>query len=205
VIRLLLADDHYVVLMGLAALLRQESDLEVVATAETGAEALDLYRQHKPDVALLDLRMPGLDGAEVTHALRAEFPHARVLLLTSFDTEEDVHRALQAGASGYLLKTARRPELVAAIRAAHAGGQWIPREVAARAAERAAQPALSPRQREVLDLVAKGLSNKEIASVLGFTEDGTKQHLRQIYARLGVTDRAEATAEAIRRGIIRRD
>jgi DNA-binding NarL/FixJ family response regulator len=204
-IRLLLADDHYVVLMGLVSLLKLEKGLRVVKTAENGAEAVDLYREHRPDVALLDVRMPGMDGVNAAAAIRAEFPDARVLMLTSFDTEEDIHRALQAGVAGYILKDSKRPELVAAIRAVHAGGHWIPGEVAQRAAARAAQPDLSSRQRQVLELVAKGLSNKEIAQILGFSEDGTKQHLRQIYARLGVADRAEAAAEAIRRGILRPD
>jgi DNA-binding NarL/FixJ family response regulator len=204
-IRLLLADDHYVVLMGLVSLLRLEKGLRVVATAENGAEAIELFREHRPDVALLDVRMPVTDGIAAAEAIRAEFPDARVLMLTSFDTEEDIHRALRSGVVGYLLKNSKRREHVAAIRAVHAGESWIPNELAQRAATRAAQPNLSTRQRQVLELVAKGLSNKEIAQILGFTEDGTKQHLRQIYARLGVADRAEAAAEAIRRGILRPD
>lgn len=201
-IRLLLADDHYVVVMGLAALLRSEPGFSIVATAEDGTEAVAKYRKHLPDVAVLDLRMPGLDGPGAAQAIRAEFPDARILILTTYDTEEDIHRALKAGIGGYVHKRSRRADIVAAIRAVHAGEQWVPREVAQRAAVRASQPDLSPRQREVLELIIKGLTNKEIAQVLGFTESGAKQHLRQIFQKLGVADRAEAVAAAISRGIV---
>ncbi len=204
-IRLLLADDHAIVLAGLTTLLSLEPGLEIIATAENGEEAIQQFRAHRPDVALLDLRMPGIDGVEAARRILAEFPNARVLILTTFESEEDIHRALQAGVSGYLLKESKRPDLVAAIRAVLKGERWLPPLIARLAAERAKQPDLSSRQLEVLDLVAKGLTNKEIGGILGFSAEGAKQHLHQIYQKLGVSTRAEATSEALRRGILRPD
>jgi two-component system, NarL family, response regulator len=204
-IRLLLADDHAIVLAGLHTLLSLEQGLEIVATAECGDEAIAKFQVHRPDVALLDLRMPGIDGVETARRILAEFPDARILILTTFESEEDIHRALQAGVSGYLLKESKRPELVAAIRAVLNGERWLPPPIARLAAERARQPDLSARQLEVLDLVAKGLTNKEIGGILGFSAEGAKQHLHQIYQKLGVSTRAEATSEALRRGILRPD
>ncbi|HVJ45231.1 MAG TPA: response regulator transcription factor [Luteolibacter sp.] len=204
-IRLLLADDHAIVLAGLTTLLSLEPGIEIIATAENGTEAIEKFRAHRPDVALLDLRMPGIDGVEAARRILAEFPNARVLILTTFESEEDIHRALQAGVSGYLLKESKRPDLLAAIRAVLNGERWLPPLIARLAAERAKQPDLSSRQLEVLDLVAKGLTNKEIGGILGFSAEGAKQHLHQIYQKLGVSTRAEATAEALRRGILRPD
>lgn len=204
-IRLLLADDHAIVLAGLTTLLSLEPGIEIIATAENGTEAIEKFRAHRPDVALLDLRMPGIDGVEAARRILAEFPNARVLILTTFESEEDIHRALQAGVSGYLLKESKRPDLLAAIRAVLKGERWLPPLIARLAAERARQPDLSSRQLEVLDLVAKGLTNKEIGGILGFSAEGAKQHLHQIYQKLGVSTRAEATAEALRRGILRPD
>ncbi len=204
-IRLLLADDHYIVLMGLQALLKLRKDFRVVAAAADGEEAVVLFHEHRPDVALLDLRMPKLDGIGATEKIRAAFPEARIILLTSFEREEDIHLAFKAGVSGYLLKESKLPELAEAIRTVHRGGRWIPAGIANLARERAAQPELSKREIEVLELVAKGLINKEIAGVLGFSEDGAKQHLKKIYEKLGVRVRAEAISEALRRGILRED
>ena len=201
-IHLLLADDHSIVLAGLTTLLGLEPELEVVATAENGEEAIVKFREHLPDVALIDLRMPGLDGVETARRIIAEHPGARILILTTFESEEDIHRALRTGVAGYLLKESNRPQLVTAIRAVLAGERHLSPPIARLAAERARQPGLSPRQVEVLDLVAKGLSNKEIGGILGFSAEGAKQHLHQIYQKLGVSTRAEATAEAIRRGIL---
>lgn len=202
-IRLLLADDHYIVVMGLKALLKLRKDLRVVVTAGDGEEAVECFREHRPDVALLDLRMPKLDGIGAAEKIRAEFPEAKIVILTSFEREEEIHQALRAGVSGYLLKESKLPELAEAIRTVHEGGRWLPAQVARMAEERAKQPELSKREIEVLDLVAKGLTNKEIAGVLGFSEDGAKQHLRKIYAKLGVTTRTEAISEALRRGVLR--
>lgn len=203
VIRLLLADDHYIVLMGLKSLLKLRKEFKVVATAADGEEVVALYREHQPDIALLDLRMPKLDGIQATERVRAEFPDARIILLTSFDREEEIHQALKAGVAGYLLKESKLPELSEAIRTVFRGGKWFPKEILDLARERAALPELSKREVEVLDLVAKGLTNKEIAGVLGFSEDGAKHHLRKIYEKLGVNVRAEAISEALRRGILR--
>lgn len=202
-LRLLLADDHYIVLMGLQALLKLKKDMRVIATANDGLEAVELFRQHRPDVALLDLQMPKLNGIEAITRIRTEFPTAKILILSSFDREQDIHLALEAGASGYLLKESKLPELVAAIRQVHAGGTWITGNLAQLAAERAEQPDLSAREIEVLELVDKGLTNKEIAQVLGFSEDGAKHHLRRIFSKLGVSVRTEAIWEARRRGILR--
>ena len=176
-----------------------------VAQAEDGAQALAQFREHRPDVTLMDVRMPVLDGIEATRQLRAEFPSARILMLTTYDTEEDVRRALDAGASGYLLKNAKQAELVEAVFAVHRGERWLPKILAKRAEKAANESPLFPRQLEVLELLAKGLSNKEIASVLGFTADGAKSHLKSIYAKLGVQDRTEAVVTAIQRGLVRVD
>lgn len=204
-IRLLLADDHSIVLAGLTTLLSLEPEVEIAATAENGEDAISRYREHQPDVALLDLRMPGIDGVETARRILSDSPAARIVILTTFESEEDIHRALQAGVRGYLLKESKRPELMAAIRAVLAGERWLPQPIARLAAERAKQPDLSARQLEVLDLVSKGLTNKEIGAILGFSAEGAKQHLHQIYQKLGVSTRAEATAEALKRGILRPD
>ncbi len=204
-IHLIMADDHAIVLMGLETVLTMEPGIVIDATAENGVEAVELYRRHRPDVLLMDLRMPGMDGVAAATEIRAEFPEARILFLTSYDTQEEIHRAMKAGAAGYLLKHSKRKELVAAIREVAAGGQWLPSGIRQRVEERGEAPELSERQREVLALVAKGISNKEIARILGFSESGAKQHLRQIFVKLGVADRAEAVAAGIQRGIIGAD
>jgi two-component system NarL family response regulator len=202
-IHVVLADDHAVVLMGLTTVLSLEPDIVIDGTAEHGDEAVDLFRQYRPDVILLDMRMPGTDGVAAARKIRLEFPGARIIFLTSYDTEEEVYQALQTGAAGFLLKRSKRQELVTAVRTVAAGGQWIPAEIASRIRDREGNAELSARQCEVLELVAKGLSNKDIANMLGFSESGAKQHLRQIFTKLGVVDRAEAVAAAIQRGIIR--
>ena len=201
-IRLLIADDHYIVIMGLTALLKLRKEFQVVASARDGEAVLELYREHRPDVVLMDLQMPKLDGIGAVKKIIAEFPDAKVIILTSFGREEDVHLAFKAGARGYLLKEAELPVLAEAIKAVHLGERWMPANVAHLVSERAKMPELSRREVEVLDLVAKGLRNKEIADLLGFSEDGAKQHLRRIYGKLGVTARAEAITEALRRGIL---
>lgn len=204
-LRLILADDHAVVVMGLEAVLSLEPDIEVVATAEDGYAAVEAYSRELPDLILLDLRMPGMDGLEAASRIRAGFPDARILFLTSYETEHEIQRALSSGAAGYILKRSKGAELVQAIRTVAKGGTWMPERLVRRAREAAEAPDLSGRQVEVLSLVSKGLSNKEIASVLGFTESGTKQHLRQIFSKLGVTGRAEAISEAMQRGILKLD
>ena len=202
-IRLLLADDHYVVRAGLAAVLQFELRVAVVAEAEDGAQAVANFREHRPDVTLMDVRMPVVDGLEALRRIRSEFPEARVLMLTTSETEADIQAALAAGASGYLLKNASPSELVDAVLAVHRGERWLPASLAKRVEQDAKESPLSPRQLEVLELLAKGLSNKEIASVLEFTTDGVKHHLKSIYATLGVQDRTEAVVNAIQRGLVR--
>jgi DNA-binding NarL/FixJ family response regulator len=201
-IRLLVVDDHLVVRMGLVALLNRQKDFKVVGEAEDGAQAVEKYREHRPDVCLMDIRMPKLTGMQALTAIRAEFPEARVLMLTTYDGDSDIHGALAAGASGYLLKDVEGEELVHAIREVHGGGRYLPAEVAQRLAERGATPQLTPREIEVLELLAKGLSNKEIASVLNFTDFTAKAHVRNILEKLGVEDRTSAVTEALHRGIV---
>lgn len=190
---------------GLAAVLHFKKRVLVVAEAADGEEAVALYALHRPDVTLLDVRMPRLDGPAAAARIRASDPAARLLMLSTSEADEDIRRAFEAGASGYILKSASPADLLEAIFAVHRGERWVPAIVARLAAEGNAQRALSGRQLEVLELLAKGLSNKEIATVLGFTPDGTKAHLKSIYAKLGVNDRTEAVVIAIQRGLIRVD
>ena len=202
-IRLLLVDDHLVVRAGLAAVLKFDARFQIVAEAADGLAAIAAHRQHQPDITLLDVRMPCVDGLEAAHRIRAESPDARLLMLTTSEAEEDLRRALDAGASGYLLKNSNAEELVTALLAVLRGERWMPAGLARRLHEHAQDPPLSPRQLEVLELLAKGLSNKEIATVLGFTTDGTKAHLKSIYAKLGVQGRAEAVTIGVQRGLLK--
>jgi len=202
-IRLMLVDDHLVVRMGLIAVLKAIPRLKVVAEAEDVAGAVALFRAQQPDVTLMDLRLPGGGGIEAVRAIRADFPHARILMLTTYDLEEEIHRALEAGASGYLLKNISRENLAAAIIDAHERGaaEHSP-EVTARLAESGGGAELTAREREVLALVVKGLSNKDIARILGFTPRTSKAHMKHLLAKLGATDRTEAVAIALQRGIV---
>lgn len=200
-IRLLLADDHHMVRMGLKTILHLEPDLRVVAEAATAQEAVAAHASARPDVTLLDLRMPG-GGLEALRQIRAKTQDARVLVITTSELEEDIYRALAAGASGYILKSVMPAELATAIRAVHAGGTWIPEAIARKLADRAASPDLSPREREVLHLVVKGLTNPEIAAALGVSLSTAKAHVASILEKLGVAARSEAAAEAYRRGLI---
>lgn len=198
----MLVDDHHVVRAGLAALLNRQPDVEVVGEAEDGAQAVALYRSARPDVVLMDARMPGMSGAEATAAIREKFPSARVLMLTTYDGAEDIHRALEAGARGYLLKKMRGPEVVRAIREVFAGQRFIPQLVGSRMAERLPGSNLTQREVEVLRLLVKGCSNKEIASALKFTEHAAKSHLKNILSKLGVEDRTKAVVTALQRGLV---
>jgi two-component system, NarL family, response regulator len=201
-LRLLIAEDHFVTRMGLKAIFGAEPDIDVVAEAETGADAVALYRKHRPDVAVVDLRMPGLGGVEVVKEIRAEFSDARLIILTGSEGSEGVYRALQAGARAYLLKDAKGTELVRALRDVHAGKRVVPPEVAVRLAERVPQSDLSPRELEVLRHVADGKSNKRIADALGLSEATVRTHVSNILSKLGVDDRTQAATEALRRGIL---
>jgi DNA-binding NarL/FixJ family response regulator len=204
-IRVMLVDDHPAFRKGMAALIESEPGLEVVGQTGDGGEALALYRQKHPDIVLMDLRLPGLGGVEATMAIRKEFPDARIIVLTTFDTDEDIYRAVQSGAKSYLLKDTPEDELAATIRAVHAGEAALPEKMAKRLAERQQRADLSPRETEVLQLLTKGRSNKEIAASLFVSEDTVKAHLKTLFAKLKVQDRTEAAISAIRHGIVHLD
>lgn len=201
-IRVMLVDDHPAFRKGMAALIESEPGLEVVTQTGDGSEALGLYRQHQPDVVLMDLRLPGLAGVEATMAIRKEFPDARVIVLTTFDTDEDIYRAIQSGAKSYLLKDTPEDELAATIRAVHAGEEPLPEKFAKRLADRQQRADLSKREMQVLQLLIKGWSNKEIGASLFLSEDTVKAHLKTLFAKLNVQDRTQAAMSAIRQGIV---
>ena len=201
-IRLLLVDDHFFVRMGLTSSLNAEPDLRVVAEADNGLQAIEQFRAHRPDVVILDGRLPGLSGAQTLVKLRQEFPDARVLMLSIDEGEEDIYRAMQAGAAGYLPKATQLQELLKAIRAIHAGERYLTPALAARLAARGAAATWTARELEVLELVSKGLSNREIAAALGCSETTAKWHLKNVMQKLDVTDRTEATRAAVERGIL---
>jgi two-component system NarL family response regulator len=204
-IRILIVEDHQVVRQGFVALLRMVGGMEVIAEASSGAQAIELYRLHKPDVTLMDLRMPGMGGVETITAIRAEFPEARVIVLTTFDGDEDIYRAIQAGARGYLLKGMGIDELVEAIETVHRGRSKIPAAIAERLAERLSGNALTERETEVLKTIALGKSNKEIATALFISEATVKTHINNLLSKLGATDRTQAARIAQQRGIVHLD
>ena len=201
-IRILAVDDHDLVRKGIAAILSTEPDLDLVAAATSGADALRLFRQHQPDVTLMDLRLADMSGSDVTLAIRREFPEARIIALTSFDGDQDIYRALEAGVRGYLLKEMVHTEIVRAIRVVHSGKRFIPAEVSQQLAEFFPDVALTPREVEVLRLVARGLGNKEVGDVLGTASGTIKAHVQSILSKLGAKDRTHAVTIALRRGII---
>jgi DNA-binding NarL/FixJ family response regulator len=202
-IQILLVDDHLIARVGLRSLLETQPDMKVIAEASSGEAACRQFEEHRPDIVLMDLRMPGLSGVETTTAIRAKHPEARVIVLTTFDNDEDIYRALQAGAFGYLLKNVESERLVETIRFVHAGKYKLPGDVATRLAQRLAAPQLSPREREVLELIVKGRSNKEIGADLGVAENTVKNHVKVVLEKLGVQDRVQATTRAIQRGMVR--
>jgi DNA-binding NarL/FixJ family response regulator len=201
-IRILVADDHYVVRMGLIAMVNLEPDMEVVAEATDGNQAMALFKKWSPDLTLLDVRMPIKDGIEAAIEIRQLDNAARILMLTAHDGDEDIHKAMEAGASGYVLKDSTDEKLLPAIRAVAAGQRWIPEEVAKRLESRRLFEELTPRELLILNEVVKGLANKQIADVLNISENTVKWHLKNILAKLCVADRAEAVAVAVQRGII---
>jgi len=204
-IRVLTVDDHPVVRTGIAAMIANEADMSVVAEADDGEEAVALYGEHRPDVVLMDLRMPRLDGVSAIRALLSADPEAHIVALTTYDGDADIYRALDAGACGYLVKDMLGTELIRAIRGAAAGKRVIPPAVASRLAEFTPRIDLTAREVEVLRLVAKGLRNREIARVIGRTEETVKVHVKHVMEKLGVDDRTEAVTLALQRGIIHLD
>jgi len=201
-IRVMCVDDHPLVRKGLASIIGNEPDMQLVAEASDGRAAVEQFRQHRPDVTLMDLRMPEMDGIAAVKAIRAEFPDARLIALTSFDGDQEIYRALEAGVKGYLLKEMVHTEVLQAIRAVHAGKRLMSQEVADRLNQYFEQGSLTPREIEVLTLVAKGLANKEIATRLGKAEGTVKIHVQNILAKLHATDRTHAVTIALQRGII---
>jgi len=201
-IRVLCVDDHPVVRDGLAAVIATQPDMAVVGEAGDGQAAIAQYRQHKPDVVVMDLRMPVMGGVDATIQIRKEFLAARIIVLTTYEGDEDIHRALEAGAQGYLLKDSVRKELLQTVRDVHAGQRHVSPPMAARLAEHTPRVALSPRELQVLQLIAKGLRNKEIGAKLEIAEDTVKIHIKNIFGKLEVIDRTEAVVMASQRGFI---
>lgn len=202
-IRILIADDHPVVREGLAALIDRRPDMTVVAEASDGQQALAEFLEHRPDVALVDLRMPDMDGADAITAIREQAPGARVIVLTTYDDDEDIQRSLRAGAKAYMLKDAPRDELIACIKAVHEGRTLIPPAIATKLAESIGVPTLTARELEVLALVADGKSNREIATRLFITEGTVKSHLSAMLGKLDASDRTQAVTIALKRGLLR--
>jgi DNA-binding NarL/FixJ family response regulator len=200
---LLIVDDHFVVRSGLVASLELEDDLRVVAEVERGEDVIAAYAKNRPDLVLMDVQLPGISGIEATAALLALHPAAPVLIFSTSVKDEDIHQARQAGALGYHPKSSSRDSLLAAIRSVSAGKTSLPPDIAQRLQARLSEPEITPREKEILTLVSKGRANKEIAAQLGIAEDTVKQHVSRILQKLRVSDRAQATAEAIRRGIVK--
>lgn len=200
-IRVLVVDDHPVVRTGITTMLRSEPGIEPVGEAKTGVEAIAQFRTLNPDITLMDLRMPELSGVEAITAILEDFPDARIIILTTYDGDEDIYRGLQTGAKSYLLKDANRGELLGAIRAVHDGQKYVPMMVGAKLLERMSGPQLSDRETDVLKLLATGKSNRAIASALGVAEGTIKFHVNSILSKLNVSDRTQAVISAFRRGI----
>ena len=198
----MLVDDHPAFRKGLAVLIESEPDLEVIAQTGDGNDAIGLFRNMKPDVTLMDLRLPGIGGVETIIAIRREFPEARIIVLTTFDMDEDIYRAMESGAKSYLLKDTPDDELAATIREVYSGKGRLPPRVAERLAARRQRPDLRERELEVLELLVKGRSNKEIGLALFISEDTVKAHLKTLFVKLGVQDGTDAAITAIRQGIV---
>lgn len=204
-IRVLIADDHPVVRAGLGTVISQQAGLELVGEACDGSDAVAKVRERAPDVVLMDLRMPRMGGVDAIRAIKSEFPNVRILALTTYEGDVDIHRALEAGASGYLIKDMLLSDVLGAINAVHRGERVIPPAIAARLAEFTPRVNLTDREVEVLQLLSGGLSNRDIATAIGRTDETVKLHLKNIFAKLGVSDRTEAVTVAITRGILHLD
>lgn len=201
-IRVLIVDDHTIVRQGLATIINRDPEVTVIAQAQDGQQAIDLFREHQPDVTLMDLRMPQMDGVEAISAICAEFKRARIIVLTTYDADEDIYRGLRAGAQGYLLKDTGADELLNAIRTVHSGRKYISPEVGLKLAERMSNPELSEREFEVLGLMAQGMNNLGIATALSIGESTVKTHVNRILSKLGVSDRTQAVIVAAKRGLV---
>ena len=202
-IRVLIVDDHSVVRRGLAAIIDMEEDAIVVGQAGDGAEAIDLWRKLHPDVVLMDLRMPGVDGVEAIRRIRSEDPEAGIIVLTTFDHDEDIYAGLRAGAKAYLLKDVEPEELFRCIRAVHAGEAYLQPKVAAKLAQRVQEEPLTEREEQTLKLLAEGKSNRAIGEVLHISESTVKSHMKRLFVKLDVTSRSEAISLAARRGLVK--
>lgn len=203
-IKVLIADDHLIVRMGLKAVLAFDSEIEVLAEVEDGAQAVEQTLKLHPDVIIMDLQMPVLDGIEATEKINAALPSSKILILTTFEDPEDIHRAFAAGASGALLKNGSRSELIEAIHAVHGGRRFITAELDRQLPETPSPPPLTDRQKEILDSVTRGLTNKDIARMLNISPSGVKAHLSAIFEKIGAADRAEAVAIALRRHLLKK-
>jgi two-component system NarL family response regulator len=201
-IRVLIADDHSIFRQGLAMIISRDPDMTVIAQAENGQQAIDLFREHQPDVTLMDLRMPQVEGVEAITAIRTESKSARIIVLTTYDSDEDIYRGLQAGAQGYLLKDTKSDELFNAIRTIHRGEQYIPPNVGAKLIQRMNNPVLSERELAVLRSMAQGMSNADIATALSISAGTVKSHVNRILSKLDVDDRTQAVIVAVKRGIV---
>lgn len=201
-IRLMVVDDHPAFRHGIVGLLNCVADMRVIAEANDGPEALALFRLNRPDVVLMDLRLPGMSGVDVTLALREEAPECRIVVITTYDGDEDIYRALQSGAQSYLLKDMSFEEMAEIIRSVHLGRPQLPTTVAGRLAERLRRPELTSREHEVLHMLVRGRSNKEISSSLGVSESTVKSHLKALFSKLGVRDRTQAAVSALQHGIV---
>lgn len=204
-IRILIVDDHPALRLGLRALFDNEPDMKVVDDTGDGTEALPLFVKHRPDIVLMDLRLPGMSGVEAILAIRHQFPEARIIVNTTYDADEDIHRAIQSGAKSYLLKDMPKEEILGVVRSVHAGHEVLPSQVEARLRERMARPELTKREMSVMELLAKGTSNKEIADFLGISEPAVKFRIQRIFTKLGAADRTSAVLAALRHGIIHLD
>jgi two-component system, NarL family, response regulator len=201
-IRVLIADDHAIFRQGLATIIDRDSEMQVIAQAENGEQAITLFEEHQPDVTLMDLRMPEVEGVAAIGAICATAKSARIIVLTTYDSDEDIYRGLQAGAKGYLLKETEPDELLNAIRTVHRGQKYIPPDVGAKLVQRLSNPELSERELAVLRSMAQGMSNAEIASALSIGEGTVKSHVNRILNKLDVSDRTQAVIVAVKRGIV---
>ncbi len=204
-IRIMIVDDHPALRLGLRALFDYEPDMSVVADTGDGAEALPLFELHQPDIVLMDLRLPRMSGVEAILAIKQRFPEARIVVNTTYDADEDIHRAIQSGAKSYLLKDMPKEEILAVVRSVHAGHEVLPSQVEARLRARMSRPELTKREMAVMELLAKGTINKEIADFLGISEPAVKFRIQRIFTKLGATDRTSAVLVALRHGIIHLD